>query len=185
MSTSGVQRRMRWHTTLLIAAAFALPCGCAPALRSGPSAGGQQAVRAEDSPSQSASGSPVRVEELMSSLDSSDAEERAWAAIQLGSIFGDNAAPAAPRLVRMLSDEAPTHVLADLGSGLFEIVNPGVAAALSLVLIGRPAVQPLIDAIDDPSVGEPAMVVLGRITGQDFGTDRMRWKTWWSTTGNR
>jgi len=42
------------------------------------------------------------------------------------------------------------------------------------------AIKPLISALDDnPYIRIAAFTALTEITGQDFGEDKKRWKTWW------
>lgn len=56
------------------------------------------------------------------------------------------------------------------------------AAATSLMLMkNRHAVDPLIDALTDKYsfVRERAQLALKVITGEDFGQDPEKWKTWW------
>ena len=55
-------------------------------------------------------------------------------------------------------------------------------AAWALGEIGDPrAVEPLIEAIEDEShdVQKGSPLALQKITGQDFGHDRAKWREWW------
>lgn len=73
-----------------------------------------------------------------------------------------------PPLIDVLKDDA------DLG------VRARAASALGQIKDSR-AVEPLIIALGDKGrVPEEAGSALKRITGQDFGTDRIKWQQWWN-----
>jgi HEAT repeat protein len=105
---------------------------------------------------------------LIMTLADKDADVRAQAAWALGAI-GDG--QAVEPLLAALKD-----------------TDPGVraSAAEALGQIGdKKAVPPLIDALIDknPQARKALAAALKKITGQDFGEDQVRWKTWWE--GNK
>ncbi len=84
---------------------------------------------------------PAEVQELIDKLNSENPEERAGAAYELGQM-GEKAAPAVPFLIEMLEGNARFDF-----AGAGRITTPGVEAACALVKIGKPAVEPLIEAL--------------------------------------
>lgn len=52
-------------------------------------------------------------------------------------------------------------------------------AGNELIAIGTPAIGALINKIDNSNSGWAVIQVLGKISGQEFGTDIRRWQEWW------
>jgi HEAT repeat protein len=123
---------------------------------------------------------PSDVMEKIESLYSSDAVKRAKAAFDLGET-GLAAIPAIQPLIANLGDDGHMvsfKLVKDLG---YEVTTPAAEAAIALVKIGRPAVEPLITTLrhEDKKVRDKVVEVLQKITGQDFGSDQEKWQKWW------
>jgi len=120
------------------------------------------------------------VKEAIEALYSEDAGSRAYAAIRLG-MMREKAVPAVPFLINMLQDvEKPKEpIIFNAGRGIQTASNPGIAAAIAIALIGKPAIDPLISALKDGGDRELVVYFLKKLTGQDFGEDQSKWKEWW------
>jgi HEAT repeat protein len=143
---------------------------------------------------------------LIEKLYDGDPIARAEACMSIGAT-GKKALPAMPFLIAMLGDNysltygttlnykftspggEAAIALAQLGE---EAVAPLIAvlrnnsatgrdqAARALgILKSKLAVQPLIEALDNPDVKRSASWALSNITGKNFGTDRLKWQEWW------
>lgn len=109
--------------------------------------------------------------EEVQALSAADPEARAAAACALGR---RRAVEAIPALVALLGDESPVRPLRCWASGnwnpaleSFKQPSPGEQAAIALAAMGRPAVEPLIEALGDasPSVRRNAAWAVGEVTG--------------------
>jgi HEAT repeat protein len=112
--------------------------------------------------------SSADVSARISELGSPDPTVRAMAACALR-YAGEAAAPAIPRLIQLLADDAPTgRIKCHAGTPsklIAETSSPATEALKALASIGRPAVEPLLAALNNQDVRISARVVkaLGRI----------------------
>lgn len=115
---------------------------------------------------------PSDVREQIEKLHSHSPADRAFGAFNLGEM-GGRAAKAAPFLIRILAD---SEVVEEISAGSFaplvgdetpeEPATAGSEAAIALLKIGRPAVEPLIHSLwinASPEIRGASAVVLGRI----------------------
>lgn len=114
------------------------------------------------------SGISPKVRKQIERLYSPDPIQRIYGAACLGKM-GKQAVPAIPYLIDLFDDNTPTiskplQSLMREYSGFFHN-TPGVEAARALVKIGKPAVEPLIAALNnkDSSVRNKAVLALGKI----------------------
>jgi HEAT repeat protein len=109
---------------------------------------------------------PRELREQIIRLYSRNALERAEAAYRLGKM-NRGAAPAVPYLVKLLQDNTPVTLSHYLGGGYYNSseTTPGEEASHSLGLIGSPAVNSLLLALNDPhaDVRRLAVKALGQI----------------------
>ncbi len=88
--------------------------------------------------------------------------------------------PAVPLMIDMLADDAGLEWI-DPNGNTEKVTTPRKEATLALVQLERPAVEPLIAALDRPELAPRALRVLLQITG-DRGVrepDAKAWRAWW------
>jgi HEAT repeat protein len=98
--------------------------------------------------------------------------------------MGPKAAPAVPRLIRLLGDNSSVGL--PIPPPFWEAIGwttMGEAALMTLVKIGEPAVEPLIKVLSDRDrlVRIRASRALQQITGQNFQENQAAWQNWWRT----
>lgn len=129
---------------------------------------GQSDARAQD-PNRT----PVIRAELERTLNSTNAQDRAAAACSAGK---SGAVEAIPMLVAMLGDDTPTQLLRCWENGRwnpalesFKQPSPGEQAAIALASMGRAALEPLTNALNDsnPSVRRNAAWGIGELTNME------------------
>src|SRR5262245_57303763 len=108
------------------------------------------------------------VDELLEALDRGQPSTRQTAALTLAEL-------ADAKVVRHLK-----ALLEDAGTE--SAIRQAVVSALGRSG-SRPAAQLLLDQLssDDGRVREAAAQALGELTGQNYGLDIGRWRTWWET----
>jgi len=113
----------------------------------------------------------AEIKTKIESLYSADPAARATAAYELGELTPDSN-PAIPFLVKMLGDDVPIDPLPyhepNWWSSQYEVIlktSPGREAAKALVIIGDPAVEPLIAALKDADwkIRQGAVRIFGEI----------------------
>lgn len=111
-------------------------------------------------------GMPKALRDEVKRLQHDDAQERAWAAYQIGK-YGSGAGKSVPYLMRMLSDDSPVLLSRYMGGGFrsSESTSPAIEAARALAKIGSAANAPLIQALqsEDVTVRRLAVKALGNI----------------------
>ena len=114
---------------------------------------------------------------LARTLQSKDATEAAAAAYWLG-FKGKAAVPVIPRLIAALSDDRPARPAAyRSGATVSERSTPGEEAAGALVRLGKPSVDPLINALrasSSPVARRNAAWALGQIDSAEHGQSSLR-----------
>jgi hypothetical protein len=97
----------------------------------------------------------------------------------------DKLSPASPALIRMLGDKSSLEWVT--GEGVTEkTTTPGHEAGLALIALGRPAVEPLIDALQDPKLAARSASLLQKLAPSGPGSaDQPAWKKWWSENRER
>ena len=125
------------------------------------------------------------IRRLIEGLYSKDPIERGKSAALLG-YGGGRAVTAIPYLISNLGDDVQ---LKWIGNSLWKakmpypgiISSPGEEAQKALGRIGKPAIEPLIKALEDsePDIRTRAANALKTITENDMGTDHVLWQTWW------
>lgn len=136
-----------------------------------------------------------KIEKLIKQLKDSDSTTRFEAAQALGE-SGDEAA--VEPLIEALRDRehtirsAAARSLGEIGDA--RAVKPLIAALKdrsmgvqyaasdALEEMGPPAIDPLIDALNDYYLDVRGFVLgaLTEITGEDFGQDAAAWRSWWN-----
>jgi HEAT repeat protein len=133
--------------------------------------GGQGAVAPDQSVNH------LAVAESLKALNSSSPAERTAAACALGKL---GAVEAIPALIGLLSDETPVERIVCWTDGKWtparltlKQASPGEQAAIALAAMSQPAVEPLINAMnnENPSVRRNAAWAIGEIRG-GLNTDR-------------
>ncbi len=93
--------------------------------------------------------------------------------------------PAIPRLITMLSDGSRLEWVSQTGE-TEQITSPRQEALLALEALGRPAVDPLIAALDEPKLGPRADEALRLILDDGPGdAKRSSWQAFWNERRTR
>jgi hypothetical protein len=141
---------------------------------------------------------------VLAHVHDSDADRRFWATYLLSElVYIESVDPTVQRLfdddprirraaratARALAEGWPTAVIERIGAIASDPAAPAARRVLAIEALGetrsRLAVPVVIKLLDAPGIADAARAALATISRQDFGTDAVRWRSWWTKNEGR